>query len=169
MDSPEQAGSTSSQPIQEEGAGSIRIRRQRGLRSNAEQVANKKVAKGLNGNGSKEHKCSSCEFTTSSESKLIIHTRIHTGEKPFNCTVCTRGFTQKGSLTTHMKTHAKKSPFRCSICRREFVLKAAKEAHQRDCNRRQYECYLCEYATFEESSLIRHMRLHTGIKPPCKR
>lgn len=161
IDSHEQAGSTSGQPTQKEGAASIRVRRQRASRSNVEQVANKKVAKGPDASGSKQqHKCPSCEYTVSSVSELIIHTRKHFSKKLFNCTVSTRGFTQKGSLTTNMKIHAKKLPLR-SIYEQEF--------DQRDCNGRQYECYLCDFATFEESSLFRHMRRHTDIKPTCKK
>ncbi|XP_055307528.1 zinc finger protein 37 homolog, partial [Sitodiplosis mosellana] len=118
----EQTSSMSSQPVQEDGAGSNGVKKPSASTSNAKQVAKKKggVGKSEGECGSKGHKCAFCGYTAPSESHLVIHTRIHTGDKPFKCEMCAREFAQKNYLRSHMRTHANDFPFHCSICRQGF-------------------------------------------------
>ncbi|XP_031639565.1 homeotic protein spalt-major-like [Contarinia nasturtii] len=94
--------------------------------------------------GKSKTKCEFCNYV-SWPSHLIIHRRIHTGEKPFECNICAKRFTTKQSLNKHMRTHAKQFPFHCSICRQGFTAKRTKESHEKSCNPRRYECYICKY------------------------
>ena len=55
------------------------------------------------------HLCNTCGKTFDCQSKLDMHSRIHTGDQPFKCEVCERAFTQKGNLRRHMFTHRTKS------------------------------------------------------------
>ncbi|XP_031639178.1 zinc finger protein 37A-like [Contarinia nasturtii] len=63
-----------------------------------------------------------------------------------------------------MRTHAKQFPFHCSICRQGFTAKRTKETHEKNCNPRRFECYLCKYATLNKTDLVRHMFIHTGAR-----
>ncbi|XP_055306936.1 gastrula zinc finger protein XlCGF52.1-like, partial [Sitodiplosis mosellana] len=167
IESAEQASSISSQPVREDGADPNGVEKPSASTSNAKQVAKKKgdIGKSEGESGSKGHKYAFCGYTAPCESHLVIHTRFHTGEKSFKCEFCARGFIIKSILTRHMRTHANDFPFHCSICRQGFKVKKAKEAHEKSCDQRRFECYLCKYSTSYKSHLVKHMRKHTGDKP----
>ena len=50
----------------------------------------------------KEHSCITCEKSFLSNSKLIIHERVHTGVKPYGCEICYKTFNQSINLDKHL-------------------------------------------------------------------
>ncbi|XP_031639179.1 gastrula zinc finger protein XlCGF8.2DB-like, partial [Contarinia nasturtii] len=108
--------------------------------------------------------CYLCKYDTLYKTHLVNHIRIHTGELPFKCNICAKRFSVKNTLKGHMRTHAKQFPFQCSICRQGFTVKRIKEMHEKNCNPRRFECYLCKYATFNKTHIVDHMCIHTGAR-----
>ncbi|KAK3914783.1 Zinc finger protein Xfin [Frankliniella fusca] len=86
--------------------------------------------------------CKYCSKQFSRKSKLIEHTRTHTGEKSFKCGRCNARFIRKSHLTSHFRVHTGERPYECAHCNAKFAWK---------------------------SDLVRHIRVHTGEKPfGCK-
>ena len=52
-----------------------------------------------------KHKCTFCQYASSSPSHLKYHVMIHTGEKPFHCNLCNKDFRQKSHLKVHLRVH----------------------------------------------------------------
>lgn len=92
--------------------------------------------------------------------------RIKFNEK-LRCHHCSRYFVTVQSLKQHQITHkSKKFPFICHGCFVRFPTVKTKLAHDRECTRRQFQCYMCEDIVYHQKErLISHMTQHTGQKP----
>ncbi|XP_031636115.1 zinc finger protein 239-like [Contarinia nasturtii] len=115
---------------------------------------------------SKKHKCDVCEYSSEYKSDLNRHLLKHTGEKPFGCDYCPKRFTSKQNLCSHQKVHVEEFLFHCDVCLEGFNIKDGKIEHETGCKAIRYACHLCQQSFgSEKNNLIRHMRVHTGVKP----
>ncbi|XP_031625637.1 zinc finger protein 287-like [Contarinia nasturtii] len=113
----------------------------------------------------KKYHCTICNYVAPSKSKLLIHSRVHSGDKPFVCDICFKNFTQKSDLNRHKIIHTKNLPHHCSKCQHGFAEESDKNDHEQKCKRRHYKCGLCEFNTQQKSNLQAHMQIHSGDKP----
>ncbi|XP_031637865.1 zinc finger and BTB domain-containing protein 41-like [Contarinia nasturtii] len=121
----------------------------------------------LNTMGTKKRfQCEVCEYSSNRKWGLIVHTRTHTGEKPHRCDVCQREFTQPVHLKQHKIIHIEQIPFHCRGCLSGFSREVERNAHEKVCKNRRYECHICKkYVTVGITKLKNHMRTHSGEKP----
>ena len=112
------------------------------------------------------NRCTVCGYVSFNMGNVKRHIRTHTGEKPYRCDRCARRFASAEILLKHAATHIEDFPFHCRACFRGFSLKAEAVAHEKHCQQRHFECYLCKkLVTCVKYELTRHMRKHTGDKP----
>lgn len=114
----------------------------------------------------KHFECELCGYFTLYKINIIRHMRTHGGELPFGCEICAKRFAQRTHYKAHMRIHSKEFlPFHCKFCRQGFSLRIKKHFHEMKCNRRRFECYLCDYKSVKRIYLTAHMQHHTGVKP----
>lgn len=111
-------------------------------------------------------KCQRCEYVAENMKSFETHMLTHANNK-LRCNRCSRHFVTSQSLKQHKITHkSKKFPYVCCGCFRRFSKASEKLAHDKQCKKRQFQCYLCENVSyFQKERLITHMILHTGVKP----
>ncbi|XP_057690918.1 oocyte zinc finger protein XlCOF7.1-like isoform X2 [Corythoichthys intestinalis] len=109
--------------------------------------------------------CSHCDSTFTTNQRLILHTRTHTGEKPFVCTFCGKRFTQKGTLNVHKRTHTGEKPFVCSICDKRCSTKSTLTKHTRThTGEKPFVCTFCGNRFTQTGNLKRHERKYHLLK-----
>lgn len=109
----------------------------------------------------KHHKCGLCGYIALRNSDIKRHVRIHTGERPFECDRCLKRFVTSSNLKKHLVVHVKRYKFHCVSCLRGFHRENDKIEHDKVCENRRYECYLCKaLTTVDQSQMKVHMRKH---------
>ena len=115
--------------------------------------------------------CPECPRMLDSNSKLIIHSRVHTGERPFACSECNYKAKQKRHLRAHIKNIHQKvtiekpnKTFRCLDCPYTFKKIGSLIEHTRThTGERPFQCSVCGHKTRFNHELITHMALHQNV------
>jgi hypothetical protein len=119
----------------------------------------------------------------------VSHKPSASRPRPFACDQCNRTYDQRSNLNRHQRnTHDKDEtlPFICIVCSKAFRTTRALGLHNRihpeqcaalfsnendgqnsyfACSVRKYTCDICQNMFTTKSSLVRHQRVHTGVKP----
>ncbi|XP_031639635.1 transcriptional repressor CTCF-like [Contarinia nasturtii] len=106
------------------------------------------------------HKCDQCDYQSDHKGHFTRHIEMHQ-KKPFRCERCRKSFADQELFDIHMKGHENQ----CTKCLSVFGNKLAMKEHEKHCNRRNYQCYLCKYTTVKRTDFMAHMSTHTGNRP----
>ncbi|KAI8438098.1 hypothetical protein MSG28_010733 [Choristoneura fumiferana] len=77
------------------------------------------------------HKCDICLKTYSSQSALVVHKRLHTGERPFLCNYCPKSFSNRRMLVDHQRIHTGEKPHKCLVCEQSFTQRGTMKRHMK--------------------------------------
>ncbi|CAK1587612.1 unnamed protein product [Parnassius mnemosyne] len=81
------------------------------------------------------------------------------------CEPCGLKFTSKQQSDEHKRdVHKDSDSFVCEICGKVFVHRASHYTHVRSHLPPQYACDHCDYCTWHKHDLVKHVRIHTGVK-----
>nr|XP_034838748.1 zinc finger protein OZF-like [Maniola hyperantus] len=86
----------------------------------------------------------------------------------FKCKICSKVFSERAGLNHHAQLHTSDKPFSCSKC--SFTCKTKKYLH-RHANRvhvkheKSNECEICGKKFFFKSLLVKHMYIHSDVRP----
>ncbi|CAB3261201.1 unnamed protein product [Arctia plantaginis] len=85
--------------------------------------------------------------------------------KKLHCEPCNIKFTNKQQCDDHKKAlHKDSNHWVCEICGKMFVHRASHYTHVKSHLPPQFACDQCDYKTSHKHDLVKHIRIHTGIK-----
>lgn len=109
--------------------------------------------------------CPLCSKTWTSNSRLMDHLHVHTGEKPFQCSTCPNKYAKKSNLNAHVRdAHGSDvipaTTFECSHCPSAFQSKWTFDAHQilHCTSEKPHQCAYCEAGYTEVRNIEKHMK-----------
>lgn len=76
-----------------------------------------------------EHKCTTCDFATSSRRALFEHRKTHESIPELTCSICEYQCSNKSALRNHLRIHSDADPFECTYCEYKAVQLGNVQAH----------------------------------------
>lgn len=118
--------------------------------------------------------CDKCGQAFPSKKHFLIHIREHRELRTYYCVKCKLKFKYKQNFLRHKKVH--NLSHKCDICNKTFkkicLRNKHKKLHKRsssDAKEKVIKCTQCDRVFVFQSSLVSHMKTHTGEKPySCK-
>lgn len=107
--------------------------------------------------------CLYCRFVSQDEVE-----RDETGDlKVFRCEVCLASFTRRNKLISHEREHEPTgSQLKCSYCSKSFPSNSTLARHIRvHTGEKPFKCEICGRAFIQKEILKRHLMIHTGERP----
>uniref|UniRef100_A0A2S2QUR6 Zinc finger protein n=1 Tax=Sipha flava TaxID=143950 RepID=A0A2S2QUR6_9HEMI len=77
------------------------------------------------------HQRSNCSNAYSTNSNLLIHSRIYSGGNPDSCDVYCKPLTSSNTFTTPYRMHTGEKPYACVVCGRSFAQNSNLTIHYR--------------------------------------
>uniref|UniRef100_A0A8C7XEQ5 Zinc finger and BTB domain containing 17 n=1 Tax=Oryzias sinensis TaxID=183150 RepID=A0A8C7XEQ5_9TELE len=140
--------------------------------------------------GEARYSCEVCSKLFTTSGNLKRHQLVHSGEKPYHCDYCEKSFSDPTAKMRHLEIHDMEKGNKCPHCDKRFnqVMSLGKEVKPLQCYTFTYlihglqfiayldsfltlfygkpcVCRVCGKAFTQASSLIAHVRQHTGEKP----
>ncbi|XP_019624815.1 PREDICTED: LOW QUALITY PROTEIN: uncharacterized protein LOC109470336 [Branchiostoma belcheri] len=114
-----------------------------------------------NGNPKGFLKCTECDKTFVSASKLKSHARVHAGQKLFGCKHCPAKFVYENQLKLHDKIHEGSGAYACAQCPTKFTLAWGLKLHEKThVKKKAFSCSECSANFDSEGSLKEHKESH---------
>ena len=120
----------------------------------------------------KRFPCESCKKVFSEKTRLLIHSRIHSGEKPYVCEDCGFSCAQKDNLRLHKQFKhpilGGQKKFVCLVCSASFLTKSNLSRHSiSHTDLKQCVCETCGKAFKDPGALRQHTFSHSETDFPC--
>jgi predicted RNA-binding Zn-ribbon protein involved in translation (DUF1610 family) len=115
---------------------------------------------------SKNH-CDQCNFVAKSASRLESHKLYrHQNERNYECTICSKSFKQRGDLRAHVKRHQIGAPYKCDRCDFETFSEEGLTKHLKLHTNQNYVCHICKKIVSRGNNLSRHLKDVHSLEPP---
>lgn len=115
-----------------------------------------------------------CSKTFHRKDRLVVHTRIHTGDKRYHCDEdgCDKKFCEWSNLEKHRRIHVGDMRFSCDEpgCNKKFTAKCNLNEHKRvhggvKSEEKPFICEICNKSIRHSSSFRKHQKIHSGERP----
>uniref|UniRef100_A0A2H1W2Z4 SFRICE_007748 n=1 Tax=Spodoptera frugiperda TaxID=7108 RepID=A0A2H1W2Z4_SPOFR len=80
------------------------------------------------------------------------------------CEACNLKFDNKEQSDNHKKEMHKDDIWICEVCGKKFIHRASHYTHIKSHQPPNFGCDQCDYKTWHKSDLVKHVRIHAGLK-----